>query len=113
MILGDGGTEVGIDFLDDIHQRRRHLNAVGHREAESHSLTGLMVGVLPQDDHLHLVEGSMVEGSEDIAPFGVAGILTPLGHKELFQLGEIWCLELRLQHGEPRGVYFYCHVLSY
>ena len=34
-------------------------------EAESLCLSLLMVRILPNDDHLHLVEGTEVEGIED------------------------------------------------
>jgi len=68
-----------------------------------------MIGVLPQDDHPHAVEGRMVEGGEYLAARRVAGVLAPFGHEEVLELGEVGCLKLRLQHLIPTGIYLYCH----
>ena len=106
---GDGGAEVAVDLLDDVDQRRRHGDAVGDGEAEAHGLPGFVVGVLPEDDDLHLVERRVVEGVEYLAARRIAGVLLPFGDEELLELGEVGRLKLRLQHGIPTGVYFYCH----
>ena len=110
---GDAGAEVGVDFLDDVDQRRRHLDALRHRETEPHGLARLMVGVLAKDDNFHAVERCMIEGRENEASRRIASVLLPLGDEELLQLGEVRCLKLRLQHLIPTGIYFNCHVFSF
>ena len=65
------------------------------------SLTRLMVGVLTQNNNLHLVERGAIKRRKDVTPFGVAHILLPLRHKEILQLGEIRSFELRPQHLQP------------
>lgn len=110
--FGDVNTEIGVDFGDDIHQRGRHLYALRYREAETHGLAGLMVGVLTKDDHLHAVERRGVEGVENLAAGRVAGMLRPFGDKELLELCEIWGFKLWLQHRVPAGVYLYHKVIK-
>ena len=68
-----------------------------------------MVGVLAEDDHLHLVERRAVEGVEDEASGRVAGVLLTLGDEELLEVGEIGCLELLFQHGVPTVIYLDRH----
>ena len=63
--FGHGCAEVLLYLLEDVLQRRRERHTVVHGEAESLCLSLLMVRILPNDDHLHLVEGTEVEGVED------------------------------------------------
>ena len=48
-----------------------------------------MVWVLSQDDHFDLVKRGVVESGEDVAAFGVAGVLLTFGNEELFELGKV------------------------
>jgi hypothetical protein len=68
-----------------------------------------VVGVLPDDDGLHFVERRAVERREYLAARRIAGVLLPLGHEEVLELGEVRRLELRPQHLVPAGVYLYRH----
>ena len=52
-------------LLEDIDERGGHHDTAGHGETESHGLPLLVIRVLPDDDHLDLVEGTQVEGIED------------------------------------------------
>ena len=97
--------QVAVYLFDDIHQRRRNHHPCRHRETESMCLAGLVVWVLTQYHHLHLVERRAVECGKDVAPFRVAHILLPFGHQKFFQLGKVGSLKLRPQHLKPRGFY--------
>lgn len=105
-----GSAKVAIDLFDDIHQRWGHFYALWHRETQSVGLSGFMVRVLPQDDHLHLVERSVVEGSKDATPGRVTDMLLSLGNEKLFELGKVGCFKLRSQCFQPAGFYLgVCH----
>lgn len=62
---GDGGTRLGLYLLKDITQGRRKFHAIIDTETQSMSLTYPMIGILTQDDHLDLIEGSAVESIKD------------------------------------------------
>ena len=65
-----------------------------------------MIGILAEDNDLHLVEWCAVESIEYLAAGRIAGVLLPFGNKELLQFGKIWRFELRLQDIKPCGVNF-------
>lgn len=104
-----GGAQVAVDFLYDVDERWGHRNALRHRKAKAVSLPWLVVGILSEDDYLHLVERGVVEGREDVTAFWVTGVFAALVDKELLELGKIRGVELRLQDLEPGGVDFYSH----
>lgn len=62
--MGNGGAKVGVYLLKDVLQRGREHHAIIDREAQAMGLSRLMIGILPDDDHLHLVKGTEVEGVE-------------------------------------------------
>lgn len=103
----DGGTHIRIDFFDDIDKRRRHLDSLRNRKAESVGLTRLMIRILSQYHDLDLVKRSMVKCRKDICPLWVDGILLTFRNQEVFELNEIRRIKLRLQHLKPRRVDFY------
>ena len=94
-IGGHVGPQVVSNLLEDVEQRGRHGHPFGHREAQSHGLSGLMVGVLPDDHHLHLVEGTEVEGVEDEVSRWVTGAALVLLAHLLGESGEVGLVELR------------------
>ena len=51
--------------LVDVFQTWRALNILGDREAKTHCLTILDVGILSDDDYFELAEGHVVERVED------------------------------------------------
>ena len=107
-----GRAEVLLNFLEDVLQRGRKLDAVLHREAESVSLTRLMVGILSDDDHLDLVEGTKVEGVEDERTWRIACRRPIFLTDSSSELSEVRFVELTLQVRFPRGFYLYIHNLS-
>ena len=100
-------SQVAVYLLDDIHQRRRHLHSLRDTEAESMRLPRLMIRVLSQNHHLHLVERGAVEGGEDVATLRIAGVLGSLLDKEFLELGKVWRLKLRFEDLQPRLLYFW------
>jgi hypothetical protein len=69
-----------------------------------------VVGILADDDHLHLIEGTEVEGVEDESPRRVAcGCSVFLPHT-FCQLLEIGLGKLALQPLLPRFFYLYVHI---
>ena len=89
-IGGNRFAQVVVDLLEDIDERRRHLNAIGYRKTKPHRLSLLMVGILPDDDHPHLVERTKVEGVEDQLSRGIAHIVEIFlthSQSELFEVG--------------------------
>ncbi len=55
-------AKVVLELLEDVLQAGRLGLARRHTEAEAHGLAVIVVGVLAQDDHTHLVDGTAVEG---------------------------------------------------
>ena len=105
-------TEVGTDFLEDILQRRRMRHAVGHGEAQPFGLARLMIGVLPDDDHAHALEGAQVERIEYLRARRIARASSVLGTHKFRQRLKIVGIKLRLQARGPGRVYLYLHNQS-
>ena len=106
-----GRPQVISNLLEDVLQRRREGDAFLNREAQPMSLSGLMIGILANDDHLHLVERTEVEGVEDEAGRRVARRLLVLLSDGGRQLLEVRLLELRLQLRLPCGFHLYVHAI--
>lgn len=73
-VLGHGLAGVGLQFLEDVAERRGNPNSVGHREAQSLSLSGLMIGVLSQHDHFYLLKGTYAKCREYVIGIGIAHV---------------------------------------
>ena len=102
-VEGAGQAEVGLQLLVDVHQAARHGLHVGrHRERQAHRVPGRRVGVLPDDEHPHVVERPL-ERAQDVS---TGRQVAPSGHDLLAQ--ELAERRDRprdgLQHGRPRGV---------
>ena len=104
-------------LLEDVLQAGRERHTVRHRERESMRLSGSMIRVLSQNDHLHLVERRQVKSIENQRSRRVNGILPLLTHEKRLELGEIRCLKLGTQHLVPtfinsRFLHFHFHKFS-
>ena len=78
-------------------------------------LSRTVVGVLTQNDDLHLIKRREVESVEDQGAWGIDGILSLLTDEERLQVGEIRRLELRSQHLIPAFVdigFLYFHLFQ-
>ena len=56
---------VAVKCLVDVFQTRRALNFLGDREAKTHGLTILDVGILSDNHNFELAEWHVIEGIED------------------------------------------------
>ena len=102
-------TEVVVYLLKDVLQGWRHRHSVGNREAQPHCLPWLMIRVLSDDDHLHLVVGAQVEGVEYQLSRGIAcrcGIF--LAH-EVDQVDEVGFFKFLYKMSFPRFFHFHVH----
>lgn len=102
---GDGCSRLGLYLLEDVLERGRERYAVVHAEAESVSLSGAVVRVLPQDDHAHFMERCRVEGVEDKPPWRIASARRILLPHELRQRLEVRLAELGGKLLSPRRLY--------
>ena len=64
-----GNAKVGGELLEDIAQRGRERNPRRDRETQPNSVAGSGVGVLPDNEDLHLVK-RIGKGPQDIATGG-------------------------------------------
>ncbi|CAH0321498.1 hypothetical protein SRABI112_05338 [Pseudomonas mediterranea] len=64
-VVGDVDVQVALQFLEDIHQRRRRGYARLHRKAQAMGLARAVVRVLTEDHDLDLVQWRGIEGIED------------------------------------------------
>ena len=81
--LRHGCTEILLYLLKDVLQRWRKHDAILNGEAQTMSLTGFMVRILANDNHLHTVERTQVEGVEDEFAWRVARGLCVLSSHRL------------------------------
>src|SRR3712207_3219431 len=107
--LRNGLTEVLFYLLIYINERWRQHYSVRDGKAQSHCLTGLMIGVLSDNDHLHPVKRAKVEGIEDEPARRIAGLLPVLLPYKSGKLAEIGLVKLRLQMFLPRRFDVYFH----
>jgi len=108
---GDRRTKVGLYLFKDILQRGRKLDTVLNREAQSVCLSWLVIGVLADNHHFHLVERTKVKGIEYQFAWGIArGSLILLSHS-LSKLRKVRLFKLATKVSLPRFLYLYCHIL--
>ena len=96
-----GSARFRLYLLKDVPERWRKWYAVLNGEAKSVCLPVAMVGVLPQNDHLNVVERCLVEGIEDEPCRRKALHGAVLLADEVGQLPEVWLLKLGGEPGFP------------
>ena len=107
----DGFPKIGLNLLEDVLQRRGKLDAVLHREAQSVGLTWLVVRVLSDNHHLHLVKRTQVKGIEYQLPWRIASILRILRTNRTGEPDKIVFVELTTQILFPALFYLNVHQL--
>ena len=65
-MIGTRDAEVALDLGEDVLQRRRHVDAGHHREAQPVRLVRAVIRILPEDHDLDRVERRRVERREDL-----------------------------------------------
>lgn len=76
-------AQIGIYFLENVYERRRAGNALRHRKAQPVCLTSVVVGILTENDNLHLVERRVPESRKNVAPFRKTLVLGVFRHQKL------------------------------
>ena len=95
-IVGYITAAVLLQFLVNIHQGRRNLHIRLHRKTQAVSLSVIVIRILSQYDHFHLVQGGKMKCIENIVRCGeYLSCLVFLPHLRE-QLFIIWFSELRL-----------------
>ncbi len=103
---------LGFQFLVDVDKRRGYGDAGLDGEAESMRLIGTMIGILPENDDLHLVERRAVERLEDETSRRVDDTFGIGFADKLRQFHEIGTIKLFLENPPPRLVDFHIHDAS-
>ena len=86
------------------------MHTVLHRKTQSVGLPRLMIRVLSDNHHLHLVERAEVEGIENQVPWWIACCLHIFLSDSSSQLLEVRLLKFALQLRFPRFLNLYlCH----
>jgi hypothetical protein len=71
---GPGQAEVGAQFLENVDEAGRHLDAALNRKREAVGLSGAMIGVLPEDHDLDLRQRGQFERGQALAARGIDGL---------------------------------------
>ena len=94
---GRRDTAIIRQFPEDVSQRGRMRHAIGDREAQPHRLPRAMVGVLPQNHDLDLVQRGQLQRAQAAALRRIDRLARSfLGAQKAAQLA-------RLRRGEHRG----------
>ena len=108
---GNRCTKILLYLLEDILQRGWKLYSILHGETQPMSLSWFVIGVLSDDNHLHLIERTQIKGVEDELARRIAGAGSIFLSHRLGELFEIRLLKLTLQVFLPCGFYLDIHML--
>ena len=98
----DKAGNAAFEFFVDVLQRGRYTHAMRHGKGEPHRLSGLVVGVLTEDDHAYFVVRGTVEGVKDEAARRVNGDVRFLGiHQDLLDADKVGFAEFVVKGGLP------------
>jgi len=103
-------AHVGVDFLEDILQRRGVGATLWNGKAEAMRLTGFVVGILTKQDYFHLIKRTQVECFENILPVWIYLLVSIFVTDKLCELSKIGLFKLRPQGGFPGFFYLYVHI---
>ena len=90
---GDWCAQVELYLLENVLQGGRERHSVAYGEAEPVGLARLVVRVLADDYHLHVVERTEVEGVEYLAAWRETGVVEVFLPDESCQVDEVLLLE--------------------
>ena len=68
-------AEIVMNFLENVDERGRGIDSVGYGETETVCLAWVVVRVLAEDDHLHLVDGAKVECCKNLGAWRVDDVV--------------------------------------
>lgn len=105
--LRNGNSQIVVQFLEDVYERRGRFDAVGNREAQPVGLSRVVVRVLSDDDRLDLIDGAFVEGGENLGAGRIDRVLFFLLDERRLEMLKIRHFKLVAQKFKPCGVKFY------
>src|SRR5690606_13601155 len=94
-------ADIRIDFLVDVHERRRNIDALANAEGEAVGLAGAVVGILTENHHLHVAVIRQREGAEDVRRRGEDRMLRTLLLQEADEVAYIRFSKLLAKHFSP------------
>lgn len=98
-------SQILLQFLKNILQRRRNIHARLHRKTQTVRLLSAMVRVLTENHHFHFIERRMIERRKELRCFGIDDLfLSHLAGQELAQIAHIVFPKLGFQMGFPAGL---------
>ena len=100
-VVGDAKTNIVAQLFVDIHQGGRGRHARAHREGQSVGLARLVVGVLPDDHHAHVLVGRVVQGVEHVRAGWVHGVFAAFFAYKLIQGLVVGFVLFGAQRGHP------------
>ena len=109
---GDRFAQITLQLLVYIHQRRWRRYAILHRETQTMCLIDIMIRILTNNHHAHLVKRTQIKRTKDLTRRRETLRSTiRLAHKMGEQL-EIWFVKLGLQDLSPTLVNTHGHGCS-
>lgn len=109
----DRPSQILFYLPENILQRRWKRHAVVHREAESVSLPILMIRVLTNNDHLHLIKRTQIKSIENQSTRRETCSLRIFLPYKISQIREIRLLKFSTDMRLPRLFYLYIHHISF
>lgn len=95
-----------------VHERRRHRHPVGHRKTHARGLPYVVIRILAENDHFHLVERAGIESREytrSRRKHLPGCVFRPY---EIRKASKTFRLPLRCQCALPRFFYFHIHLAN-
>ncbi len=95
-------AEIVVNFLENVDERGRGIDSVRHGEAETMCLAWVVVRVLAEDDHFHLVDGAKIKRCENLGAGRVDDVVIRFFLQEDFlYFFEVRLLELVGKQAKP------------
>jgi hypothetical protein len=92
-VSGHVDAQVIMEFPEDVQQRRRGGDPLRYRETEPVSLSPAVVGILSQDDYLHIFKRCPVKSGKNLVPRQINHIGFLFFHEEILQVFKIGPVE--------------------
>ena len=100
-VVRNRASEIAVQLLIDVDQRRGYTDSLVHGEAQTVGLTFPMVGILPENDYLHFLERREIEGVEDIVTRRIDHMRSVFMDHRLIKLCIVRLAEFRLESRFP------------
>ena len=101
-----------LNLFENILERWWEWYTWSHREAESLGLSWLMVWVLSDNNHLHIVKRANIKSIKNEFSRRITSLCGIFVAHKVYKLGKVRLLKLGLQTLVPRRFYLYIHDKS-